>query len=265
MVRAFSGKQWEVVQMTRAPRPQTRDIPLRLGEPVPSHLLAGADALVHCAYDLKAVRRNAIWESNVEGSAKLFAAAREAGIPKLVLISTISAFPGCKSLYGQAKLEMERIAREYGALIVRPGLIYGDTSGGMFERLRAQVENSKIIPLIGDGSQIQYLVHEQDLCAFVFRYCDGQIPLPPSPVTVAHEQGWTFRQILESLAAAKGKNPRFIPLPWRLMWAGFRLGEILHLPMPFRSDSIVSLMNQNPKPDFSQNRALCLPCRPFGT
>ena len=263
VTRKFTQEGWETVSMTRRIVPQMRTIAFRLGELVEPAALAGVNALVHCAYDMKAVRRKDIWATNVRGTERLFCAAREAGIGKLVFISTISAFEGCKSLYGQAKLDMEAIAREHGALILRPGLIYSNTPGGMFGRLKQQVAHSKIIPLIGDGSQLQYLVQEADLCEFLFRYCAGKFPLPPTPVIAAHERGITFRQILEAIAKSQGANPCFINLPWRLMWAGFRFGEILRLPLPFRSDSIVSLMNQNPHPDFSQNLQFGLHCRAF--
>ena len=33
----------------------------------------------------------------------------------------------------------------------------------MFGKLTAQVRQSSVIPLIGDGSQIQFLVHNEDL------------------------------------------------------------------------------------------------------
>lgn len=263
LCRCFAAGGWTPRRMVRNPAPQSGDIPFHLGGPIAPGLLAGADALVHCAYDLKAVGKKAIWEANVKGTERLFSAAREAGISKLVLISTISAFPGCKSLYGQSKLEMEALAQRYGAFIVRPGLIRDETGGGIFGRLKAQAAKTKIVPLIGNGRQKQYLVHEADLCGFVLDCCAGKIPLPSGPITVANEEPWTFRGILEALAAEQGKHPWFIPLPWRFIWAGLRFGEFLHLPLPFRSDSVVSLVNQNPRPDFSQLRQLGIHCRPY--
>src|SRR2546423_1287959 len=120
VVRAFSGAKWRGVGMNPAPETESDPIPPR-GKRSPRSP-AGADALVHCAYDFTAVTRDEIWATNVRGAEKLFDAAARAGIAKLVCISTISAFEGCKSLYGQAKLEIERIAARHGALVIRPGL-----------------------------------------------------------------------------------------------------------------------------------------------
>jgi hypothetical protein len=59
------------------------------------------------------------------------------------------------------------------------------------------------------------------------------------------------------------KKVRFISLPWRLVWAGLKTAEACGLRLNFRSDSLVSLMHQNPAPDFSPNAAAGLICRPF--
>ena len=122
---------------------------------------------MHCAYDFKPLRREEIRAVNVKGSRKLFQAARAADVGKIICISSISAYDGCCSLYGRAKLEIEKIALENGALVIRPGLVYGSGPGGMFGKLTTQVRKSSVIPMIGDGSQIQFLVHNGDLCAFI--------------------------------------------------------------------------------------------------
>ena len=107
------------------------------------------------------------------------------------------------------------------------------------------------------------LTHQDDLCDVILQQASGEAPTSPEPVTAAHEQGWAFRSILEGLARAQGKRPRFIPVPWRLAWLLIKSGEVCRLPLPFRSDSLVSLMNQNPRPSFELTRRLGLKFRPF--
>jgi hypothetical protein len=41
------------------------------------------------------------------------------------------------------------------------------------------------------------------------------------------------------------------------------LAELLGRPLNFRSDSVVSLMNQDPAPDFTVAERLGVICRPF--
>jgi nucleoside-diphosphate-sugar epimerase len=259
----FAGRGWEVLELTRQPKPGSRGIRFQLGGEIDPAALAGVTALVHCAYDFRPLRWSDIRAVNVEGSQKLFQAARAAGVEKIIGISSISAYDGCRSLYGKAKLEMEKIALDHGALIIRPGLVYGSGPGGMFGKLAAQVRQSSVIPMIGDGSQIQFLVHNEDLSAFIEKFVDGQVEIPPQILTVANTQPWPFKQLLQEIARALDKKPKFIPLPWRLVWAGLKAAELCGVRLNFRSDSLVSLMYQNPKPNFLANAGNGLICRPL--
>jgi nucleoside-diphosphate-sugar epimerase len=259
----FAAHGWDVLELTRQPRPGSRAIAFQLGAEISPAALAGVDALVHCAYDFKPLTMQELRAVNVAGTEKLFQAARAAGVKKIVCISTISAYDGCRSLYGKAKLEIEKIALDYGALAIRPGLVYGDESGGMFGQLVNQVRKSSVIPLIGDGSQIQFLVHNEDLSAFIEEFASGKIEVPPRVLTAAHEKPWPFRQLLQEIARGLDKKIKFFPLPWRLVWLGLKTAETCGLRLGFRSDSLVSLMYQNPCPNFSANAPLGLICRPF--
>ncbi len=259
----FAARGWEILELTRSPKRGSRGIPFRLGEETSSSALAGVEVLVHCAYDFTPLTMGEIHVVNVAGTEKLFQAARAAGVKKIIYISTISAFDGCKSLYGKAKLEIEKIAFDQGALVIRPGLVYGDDSGGMFGKLTAQVQKSSLIPLIGDGSQIQFLVHQEDLCAFIEKVAAGKIEISPRILTAANAEPWPFKNLLSAIASRQDKKIKLMPLPWRLVWIGIKSAEVCGLRLNFRSDSLVSLMHQNPAPDFSANAEVGLVCRPF--
>jgi len=261
--RYFTSTGWDVLELTRSPRPGGRGRPFQLGGEVAPATLASVTALVHCAYDFKPLTWAELQAVNVQGTARLLAAARTAGVPKVVCISTISAYDGCRSLYGRAKMEIEKIAADHEALIIRPGLVYGTEPGGMFGKLAAQIRQSNLIPMIGDGGQIQFLVHEADLSAFVEKFAAGNLKPARHLFTAANETPWPFKKLLQEIARGLKRQPKFVPLPWRLVWAGLKGAETAGLRLNFRSDSLLSLMHQNPAPDFSPNRPTGLVCRPF--
>jgi nucleoside-diphosphate-sugar epimerase len=259
----FEAAGWRVLALGRR-TPQLPDaVEFRLGDPVSPESLRGARALVHCAYDFRLTRRADIERVNVRGSIALLDAARAIGIEKIVYVSSISAFAGCKSMYGQAKLAVEEHAGGLDAVAIRPGLIFDDPPGGTFGRLVAQARTARLIPLLGDGSQIQYLVHNTDVAACILRCCAQRPPAVDRPMTLAHPRPWPLRELLLFLAQQAGRKPMLVPTPWRLIWAALRTAEALRLPLEFRSDSVVSLVNQNPQPDFEVAAAFGAVCRPF--
>jgi len=253
----FAKRGWAVFDFTRRPNPHPAldrvHIPFQLGSPIDPVVFRGNGirVVIHCAYDFRPVNWKEIRRVNVEGSAKLLRAAKEAGVDRIIFLSSISAFDGCSSLYGKAKLEIEKVAAEVGAFIIRSGLVYGSRpSGGMFGSLQRLAAKSAIIPLIGSGRYTQYLVHEEDLCELLLRISCGEITFTPAPVVAASPHGWQIRDLLQVLAAPQHSSVKFLPVPWRVIWLGLKISEMFGIVVPFRSDSVISLVRQNPSPDF---------------
>jgi nucleoside-diphosphate-sugar epimerase len=260
--RYFEGKGWKVVRAGR----RGADIPFSLEEGLDPETLRtqSISALIHCAYDFRPTTWGEIQRINVEGSSQVLTAARSAGVGRIVLISTVAAFPGCKSLYGRAKLLTEEEFLKAGAFVVRPGLIYGETCGGIVGTIERLVTGLPVVPLVGMGSQQLCTCHEQDLCELLFRLCTECLDAPGVPVVAASEETLRFREIVQRLARRKGRTTvLLIPVPWRLVWCGLKASEFLGLRVGLRSDSVVSLMHQNPRPDFGPLRAWGCRFRPL--
>jgi nucleoside-diphosphate-sugar epimerase len=268
LARRFLESGWAVTLFSHSASPDDgATVPFRLGDEVQPEVFRSRNitALVHCAYDFGPVGRAEINRVNVDGSRKLLASAAAGGVQRIAVTSTISAFEGCRSRYGRAKLEIEAAAGAAGALIVRSGLVWADgppSGGGMFGSL-AKSARAGLIPLVGGGGYPQYLIHVQDLWELLRRFCDGEIQNPGRPVVAAAAKPWPMRDLLAELARRQGAHPRFLSVPWQPMWAGLKLAEIAHLPVPYRSDSVVSLVYQDRNPDFSTLNALGIVARDF--
>jgi nucleoside-diphosphate-sugar epimerase len=268
LARHFEEAHWSVTRLSSSAIARgVGTVEFHLGDEVPADLFRSrhVGALVHCAYDFRPVSRTEIFRINVEGSRKLIAAAHAGGVERVAVMSTISAFDGCRSVYGQAKLEIEAAAASVGGLVVRAGLVYGDgspTAGGMFGSLAASVRRG-LVPLVDGGIHPQYLIHEDDLWKLVGGFCEGTVQNPGKPVVAASPRAWPLRDLLSELARREGSHPRFVAIPWLPVWAGLRVAELAHLPVPFRSDSVISLVNQNRQPDFESLRAVGITARDF--
>lgn len=235
--------------------------PFSLSGTVDSSVFQGLDAVVHCAYDMRATRWREIEEVNVCGSKSLLNAARQAGVSRLILMSSISAFSGAVSLYGRAKLLIEDEFYSSGGLVVRPGLVFGDSPGGMVGTLRKITSTLPIVPVPGVSQQM-FLVHELDLAALI-DVLIAKGTAQSGPFFACHETPVPFGAVLRELAARHGKSPWLMPIPWRLPWLALRTLEVLNIRLGVRSDSLVSMMNPLPAPDFSLTRSLSCSFRPF--
>lgn len=237
---------WRVVSASRQSRDKT-DIAYSLGQELPAEAFRGVHALVHCAYDFGPTSWSEICRVNVSGTQHLLEQAARAEIRNILTISSISAFPGCRSLYGKAKLLIEEATLAAGGVVLRPGLIYGGSNRGMFGRLVAQVTNGRPIPLLTGSPCTQYLVLVKDLARIIEAILSNRIPKPKTEWIVAHSQPWPLRDLLQAIAGPR--RLYFVPVPWRLIWLVLRTAEIIGLRLSFKSDSVISIVYQNPEPD----------------
>jgi nucleoside-diphosphate-sugar epimerase len=221
------------------------------------------DVLIHCAYDFNLVDWKKIEQVNVGGSVELMRAAKEQGVERILFISTMSAFDGCASLYGRAKMEIEREAVRLGVTIIRPGLIYSEQPGSMMQKLTKAVRAFPVLPGIISARQTLYLVHLDDLALLIFTAVTKGISAD-QPIIAASDQGKTLSQILDLIAKGQHKTIVLLPVPWRVIWAALKLFESFGLRVGLRSDSVVSLVNQDPAPRFEVTQKTGIPFRDFG-
>lgn len=251
-----------VRRLVRSPDAAAGDRAFDLTTGIASSALDDVDVLIHCAYDFTARTREAIWQANVAGTRALLDAAQAAGVRRTILISSMSAYPGTRQLYGRAKLANEVDAFARGACVVRPGLVYGPSWGGTAGSLR-RLASLPVVPLVG-GSTYQFTAHEDDLAQGIVALAAlGEVP--KVPLGLANPEPINFKALLEALAIdATGRPARFVPVPWRALYAGMRAMEAAHLPLPLRADSLLGLMRPAPEvPNVDLLRELGVTFRPF--
>ena len=238
---------WQVVRLVRSPvqddgQVLSYDLARPLTEQV-REVLRSADALIHAAYDLTLTSRADIWRVNVEGTRHLLEAAKEAGVGRIIALSSMSAFAGTSQLYGRAKLDIEAITIESGGCAVRPGLVHGEQAGGMAGAIR-KLTTLPIVPVIAGGAGV-YTVREEDLMR-VIALLASATTLDPGTVSVAHPGQVTLTDLMRTFAAQENRRCRFVPVPWRLAYWLLRGGELMRLHLRFRADSLLGLIHTAP-------------------
>lgn len=228
-------------------------LPFALGQTVSQGVFNSVDILIHCAFDFTVNGWEDIKRINVDGTLQLFEAAATAGVKKMLYISTISAFPGCRSFYGKAKFLVEQAGERLGVRSIRPGLVFDNAEpGGIVGALKGLMTRTTLIPLIGNGEQILYPCHIDDLAHIMYVLCtSADLTELPHVITAAVQTGLTFREVLLRLASASGKQIHFFPVPYNFALFGLQTLERMGVKSRLRSDSLISLLNQDTQVDFS--------------
>jgi len=209
---------------------------LKLGEEAPSKLFDGVDCVIHCAHDFS----SDAFERNVEGTKQIFLAAKSAGVPDQVFISSYSATPRSKTRYGQAKFILETFFLENGGTVLKPGLVLG--AGGLGGRLLKTMRNSWIFPMPG-GSAVRFpYVGINDFVRLVIEVAlSGQI----GTYNVFYPDFTSFSMLAAAVKRTVGRPVLTVPLPIGAIYPIYRVVESLlskfGARLPVNAESLISL------------------------
>tara|TARA_B100001057_G_scaffold499773_2_gene611726 strand:+ start:1045 stop:1896 length:852 start_codon:yes stop_codon:yes gene_type:complete len=265
ITKHLNRSDFKVIELRRSDQSLTKTennfIKFNLNNTFDEKLFKNIDVLIHCAYDFNLTRWEDIYRTNIQGSLRLIEIANKNGV-KVIFISSMSAFHNCKSMYGKAKYILEKKMDKMNVVILRPGLIYGSELGGIMGSLNKIVNKYKYIPIPGDGKQIFYLSHYEDICILIQKIIEKKL-YSKSPIISASRKKFFFKNILKILATKNSKNIYLIKTNEKILYYIIRLMEKLKIKISFRSDSFISMINQNPNPNFDNQKEINIFFRSF--
>ncbi|MDR1311742.1 MAG: SDR family oxidoreductase [Burkholderiaceae bacterium] len=206
-------------------------------------MLAGLDAIVHCAARAHVMRDTAddplaeFRKVNVEGTLNLAQQAADAGVKRFIFLSSIkvngetthdtpfTSFqpPQPKDAYGVSKLEAEeglrRLAHKTGMelVIVRPPLAYGPGVKGNWQALTNVVRSGIPLPLGAIHNRRSFVALENlvDLIVTCLRHPAAR----GETFLVSDDKDVSTTTLLRNMAAALQRPARLIPVPQGLLCA----------------------------------------------
>jgi nucleoside-diphosphate-sugar epimerase len=205
----------EVRALARKQQPERRDVEWIAGDlddtAALAKLTAGAEAVIHVA-GLVNADAEAFERCNVAGTLAVIEAAIAAGVPRLVLVSSLSAREPELSAYGASKLRAEKLvaASALDWTIVRPPAVYGPRDEGMFELFRAAKWGVVPMPRRGKAS----VIHVDDLARLL-------VALRRGGEAVTHRNfepddgkrgGWDHYELARAIGWAIGRRPYVLGL-----------------------------------------------------
>jgi nucleoside-diphosphate-sugar epimerase len=215
--------------------------------------MEGCQAAFHIAADYRVgmpkSKRESMYDSNVRGTERVFDAAADAGVDRVVYVSTVNAFgntngqivdetfkrdesKGFVSYYDETKYRAHRLAEERAAagapiVIVQPGVVYGPGDRAIIGQFIDQASKGKMpakaFPDMGINA------------VFVDDVADG--------IMLAHDKGkpgesyvlggelTTQGELIDKAAAIGGKKPPRMTVPPLLLKAMIPVGRFIGPPM----------------------------------
>src|SRR3954468_5798755 len=194
-------------------------------------LVEGAGTLVHAAAGLPVqASPHAIRPVNVDGTALALAAALEAGVRRVVFVSSTAVYGVPKvhpiaedaplvgvGHYGESKIDGEAVCAHFGrrgldVVIVRPKTFIGPERLGVFEILFDWIREGRRIPILGSGENRYQLLAVEDLVDAIVAAAERDEAAGEAINVGAREFG-TVRSDLQALIDHAGSGARLRRVP----------------------------------------------------
>jgi nucleoside-diphosphate-sugar epimerase len=193
--------------------------------------LRGADVVVHAAAALSGDFERQHTDT-VVATRHLLGAMHEAGVARLVGISSFSVYdhgaladgtvldersplgPATpdRPIYANAKIEQERLFRDFGATVLRPGIVYSRDRLWNFALGRAL--GSRTWLLLGPDTEVP-LVHVDDVAQAIL--LAARIPpVVDAPINLVEDAPPCRWQLIDALNRTTVLPRRIVRLPWPL-------------------------------------------------
>ena len=214
----------------------------------------GADSVFHVGAVYKVgipkSDRPAMHESNVGGTERVLKAATDAGVKRILYVSTVGCFGNTKgevvdegfrrvdkdwlSCYDETKYRAHEVAESWTArgapiVIVQPGGVYGPNDhsevGNMIEQTSKGKLPAKMFPEMG-----MMLAHVEDIAEGILLAHDkGQV----GEAYVLSGERTTIGELIDRVAALSGRKPPRFTMPGAVLKASAPLGPVIGPLMGF--------------------------------
>jgi len=246
VMRALADTRHDAVAVVR----DASGKPWRLGAMVDPELTKDAFGLVHLAWNSDPAKS----EMNVMGSAVLFDQMRQAGVNRVVFVSSQSAGASRPTRYGRGKLAVESLLLGQQELSVRPGLVWSDPPAGTFARIVQTRALGRVIA--ARTKPILHPVHLDDIADILSRAAVSTIP------SGVIEVGATTPLSMQALVQVALGEPASLVLPLGSLRLAGRILSLAGARGRVIADRLLGL-NELERMSDPQDCVLGVKCRPL--
>ncbi len=204
---------------------------------------AECDAVAHCAGINREIGLQTYERVHVQGTGNVIAAARQAGVRKVILISFLRARPYCGSAYHESKFAAEEIVRQSGLdyTVFKCSVIYG-RGDHMLDHLSHAFYSFPLFAFVGFRDKPIRPNAVEDVARIVKESLTRDV-LSRRTVAVVGPETLTLRQAVLRVASVIGRIPLAFPMP---VWFHYALGWLVEkiMVMPLVSVAQVRMLSE---------------------
>ncbi|MCG3127209.1 MAG: hypothetical protein CHACPFDD_02067 [Phycisphaerae bacterium] len=165
--------------------------------------LRGCDVLVN-TYWVRFKHRLFSFEQAVRNTQRLLAAARDAGVERIVHTSILKPEEGAGLAYYEGKLRLEKDLEAGGVshAVLRPGVLFG-RGDILVNNITWVLRHMPIFGVFGDGDYSLAPLHVEDFAAIAVRAIDAE-PGLPRVIDCHGPQTFAYRELVRQLAGIIG-------------------------------------------------------------
>ncbi len=173
----------------------------------------GCKAVAHCAGINRELGEQTYERVHVEGTRNVVAAAKNAGVEKIVLMSFLRARPGCGSAYHESKWEAEEIVRNSGLdyTVIKAGIVYG-RGDHMLDHLSHALHTFPVFGLVGLKEKTIRPLAVEDL-VHVMRAALVDRRIKRQTIALLGPEEIYLSEAVRRVGEVVGKQPLMFPLP----------------------------------------------------
>jgi NADH dehydrogenase len=198
--------------------------------------LAGVDTVIHAAFvtaDRKQGPGVNYYKSNVIGTRNLVAAAKRAGVQRIIVLTGLGTKPDKPGSYMQGRYEAVQAVRESGLAwsALGPSILFGP-GAAFFKGLSDLIRSVPgVVPMIGNGKLEFQPIWVEDVVTCLVKMARERERYDGRMIDVGGPEVYTYAQILDLLMAKLHTRRIKVPGPMPLASLGAGVMELV-LPKP---------------------------------
>ncbi len=193
--------------------------------------LRGADVLIN-TYWVRFNHRSFTFAQAVANTKRLFRAARDAGVERIVHVSILHAEGNDDLGYYRGKWELERDLKGLGVAysILRPGVLFG-RGDILVNNIAWTLRRLPLFGVFGDGMYELEPMHVDDFAALAVREADAN---GNQTVDAKGPERFAYRELVRTIGEIIGERRPIVRVP---LWSGLCVTRMID---PFVGDRIIT-------------------------